>query len=115
LPETTNPKMAEKPPTNFAPGDGSHVAELPEWGSCVRPVGVREWRKVPAVSGMECIRVLRRAGFVIFANLGGRAELHRDGVTLEIPLSEALSPDVVVAILHRAGITPNRFLALMDE
>jgi hypothetical protein len=79
-----------------------------------RPSSVA-WLKVPPVSGLECIRALRQEHFVICANLAGCVELQRGDLRLDVPLANPLDPMVLAAILQRAGITPTRFLELLDD
>jgi hypothetical protein len=74
-----------------------------------------EWLKRPAISGLECVRALRQARFVVLANVAGRVDLQRGDVRVEVPLANPLEPMVLVAILQRAGISPARFLALLDD
>lgn len=74
-----------------------------------------QWLSLPPVSGTECARALRRAGFRIHARPPGCIELEWDGLVVPVPLSEQLGPDVLVAVLLRAHIGPLRFLALLEE
>ncbi len=110
--------MGEKPATNSAPGAfcddaTSHVrnisatsAALSEW--------VR-WLRLPPISGLECAQALRGDGFRLLAKVPGCIELHRDATLIQVPLAERLTPDVLIAILLRAGVGPARFLHLLES
>jgi hypothetical protein len=108
--------MSAKYPTSPQPDAPSDVAERPDRDSSVR-ASFHEWLKLPAVSGLECVQALRRAGFVIQSNHGGYVELYRKGLMVEVPvpLSELMTRDVLAAILQRARVGPTRFIALLDE
>jgi hypothetical protein len=108
--------MPAKNPTNPQPGAPSTVAECPARDSSVRD-NLPEWLKLPAVSGLQCVQALRRAGFAILQNLGGYVELRLEErmVEVPVPLAKQLGFDVLVAILKRTGIGPRSFVALLDE
>jgi hypothetical protein len=67
------------------------------------------------VSGLECVQVLKRAGFDVAARLPGCVELRGEGCAIQVPLAERLDPEVLAAILHKANMTASRFLLLLDE
>jgi hypothetical protein len=91
------------------------VAEGNEWSEPVTRPNFIGWLKVPPASGLQCIRVLRQEHFVIRASIAGCVELQRGGIRVDVPLANPLDPVVLVAILQRAGMTPSRFLELLDE
>jgi hypothetical protein len=108
--------MATNYPENLADSTGNPEAEGHDRGVSATRVDYATWLKLPAVTGLECVRALRQAGFVIVANVARCVELVRDdGVRLEVPLSTLLSPDVLLAILQRAGISPTRFRGLLED
>ena len=74
-----------------------------------------DWLHVPPVSGAECVQVLRRAGFIVEGRAAGCADLQREGEVVRVPLTERLSPDVLIAILIKAKVGPARFVALLDD
>jgi hypothetical protein len=107
--------MTAKHPTDGGPATPGVVAEFPERGdSAVRRSSYHELLKLPPVSGFEVVYVLQHIGFVLRRGPGGVATMHRDGVILEVPLSDRLDLQVLVAILRRAGLTAQALLALLD-
>ena len=74
-----------------------------------------EWFKIPPISGMECVRALERTGLTVehaseaVVTLGGQAQ------SVQVPLVDRLSPDILVAILIRAGVGPTRFMDLLNR
>jgi hypothetical protein len=74
-----------------------------------------QWLSLPPVSGIECMQALQRDGFRIHARPPGCIELERDGLVIPVPLSDQLTPDVLVAVLLRAHVGPLRFLALLER
>jgi hypothetical protein len=107
----------------MAAGDSDHfiaarattVAKSDEGSERATRPSFIEWLKVPQVSGLECIRALRRERFVIRANVAGCVELQRGRLRVDVPLANPLDPVVLVAILQRADIPPSRFLELLDD
>jgi hypothetical protein len=108
--------MATKYPEDLADSAINPEAERHDTGVPAPRVSYTAWLRLRAVTGLECVRALRQAGFLIVANVARCAELMRhDGVRVEVPLSTPLSPDVLVAILQRAGISPTRFQELLED
>jgi hypothetical protein len=107
--------MATKYPENLA-ATPSPEAERHDSGVPAPRASYTAWLRLPQVTGLECVRALRQAGFVVVANVARCAELVRhDGVRVEVPLSTPLSPDVLVAILQRVGLSPARFRELLED
>jgi hypothetical protein len=73
------------------------------------------WLHVPRLSGLECVQALRAAGFRLRSKLPGCVEVGRAELVLQVPLADQLSPDALIAILLKAGISPRRFLDLLEE
>ena len=110
-------RMAVKTPTNFAAealGDEAKGYDPSSSDTRVCSAEWFDWLQVPPVSGAECVRVLRRAGFSLQPGQAGCADLQRNGEVVRVPLTERLGPDVLIAILIKAGVGPARFLALLD-
>jgi hypothetical protein len=108
--------MATRYPENLADSTDNPEAERHDSGVPAPRASYTAWLTLPKVTGLECVRALRQAGFVVVANVARCVELVRDdGVRVEVPLSTPLSPDVLVAILQRAGISPARFRELLDD
>lgn len=95
-------------------GGKSAPTESLDRESSVRP-NLREWLRLPRVSGLECVRALRHAGFVVQSQLAGCVTVHNGGVAIEVPLADLLEPTALVTILERAGIPPARFVELLEE
>ncbi len=106
--------MARKEPASFGPEVGEHGAALLEAASSVRRSSYHEWLKVPPVSGFEVVHVLQQVGFALQPGPACIAQLQRDAEVIEVPLSDRLEPNVLIAILQRARLTANGFLALLD-
>ncbi len=72
---------------------------------------------LPPVSGIDCVRALRRAGFQI--ELDGpdyAVTTTRHGVAVvRVPLVERLRPGQLLTILTLTGITPERFEGYLLE
>jgi hypothetical protein len=100
---------------HFTAAPASTVAISNEWSEPATRPNFFGWPKVPPVSGLQCIRALRREHFVICASIAGCVELQRGHLRVDVPLANPLDPVVLVAILQRAGMTPSRFLELLDE
>jgi hypothetical protein len=106
--------MATILPENFADRVSTAATSRDASVPAARPSHF-EWLKRPAVSGLECVRALRQARFVVLANVAGRVDLQRGDLRLEVPLANPLEPMVLVAILQRVGISPARFRELLDD
>jgi predicted RNA binding protein YcfA (HicA-like mRNA interferase family) len=71
---------------------------------------------VPPVSGGECARVLRRAGFQLERDGPNHVLARRDGApAIRVPLVERLRCELLVSILQLAGLTRVGFMDLLDE
>jgi hypothetical protein len=100
---------------HFVAAPASTVAEGNEWSEPATRPNFIGWLKVPPVSGLQCIRALRQEHFVICASVAGCVELQRGGIRVDVALANPLDPVVLAAILQRAGMTPSRFLELLDD
>jgi hypothetical protein len=107
--------MAAKDPTELGPASPGTVAEFPGRGvSGEKRSSYHEWLKVPPVSGYEVVYVLEHVGFILRPGSGGVATMQRDGDVVEVPLSDRLDTEVLIAILRRARLTPRALLGLLD-
>jgi hypothetical protein len=97
------------------------AAFLDEAESHVRDISVTlaaawtRWLHMPAVSGLECVQVLRAAGFGVRASFPGYVELLRDRFVVQVPLATQLAPDVLIAVMIRAGIGPKQLVDLLGS
>jgi hypothetical protein len=108
--------MTAKYPTDLEGEASGAVAERHERdGSGPRRSSYHEWLKVPPVSGFELIHVLEQIGFVLQPHLAGVASMEREGNVIDVPLSDQIDPDVLVAILKRARLSPKGLLALLPH
>jgi hypothetical protein len=73
------------------------------------------WLRVSAVSGLECVQVLQAAGFRIQARPPGCIEVLRDQLTVQVSVATQLAPDVLVAVMLKAGIGPKQFLDILGR
>jgi hypothetical protein len=108
--------MTAKSPLHVAPGEEFDLTKDRERsGSGPRLSSYHEWLKVPPVSGFELVSVLEQIGFVLQPGSAGVATLQRYGDVIEVPLSDRLDPDVLIAILQRAGLTPSGLISLLGK
>jgi hypothetical protein len=70
---------------------------------------------LPALSGYECLRALRRAGFDLVFVENGVAKLVRDSHPVEVPLDGCLSEDCVRELLAKARVQVSDFLDLLSR
>jgi hypothetical protein len=105
------PKLPLGPEGNTIPA----VADVHDAYEPASRIRIVDWLRVPSVSGLQCVQALRRAGFAVSARLPGCAELRGQGQAIQVPLAGRLEPEVLAAILHKAGMTASTFLMLLDE
>jgi hypothetical protein len=70
---------------------------------------------IPALSGGECLRALRRAGFEVLLVEGHSAHIVRAGRALAVPLEACLPEERVRALLGEAGVSVTEFLELLSR
>jgi predicted RNA binding protein YcfA (HicA-like mRNA interferase family) len=74
-------------------------------------------RHLPAVSGRELIRALRRAGFVVLRQKGSHVSLEKrtaDGYWRTIvPLHREIRPGTLSDILNQSGLSKEDLAALL--
>jgi predicted RNA binding protein YcfA (HicA-like mRNA interferase family) len=72
-------------------------------------------RKLPVVSGRQCIKMLTRVGFIQRRQVGSHVTLHhpqtRHRVT--VPLHKELDRGTLQGILKQAGLSGDEFLKLL--
>jgi hypothetical protein len=101
------------PPIPFPDEATSHVLDT----SATRDV-IAAWLerlRLPPISGAECVRALHRAGYRLRTVAAGCAAVQRDGDTVDVPLIDRLTPDVLAAILAKARLGPVAFLEALGE
>jgi hypothetical protein len=69
----------------------------------------------PRVPWADCIRVLRRAGFVCAAESPVAVVLVRAGRSVLLRRVPALDEPELVAAVHGAGLSGEAFLGLLDD
>ena len=70
--------------------------------------------KLPVISGRECIIALKRLGYVEIRRRGSHVRLVCQGrVPLTVPLHGTLDRGTLRAIIREAGISVDRFCALL--
>ncbi|MEI8042184.1 MAG: type II toxin-antitoxin system HicA family toxin [Verrucomicrobiota bacterium] len=66
-------------------------------------------RHLPAISGRELIRALRRAGFVVMRQKGSHVSLERRSITgyhrTVVPLHREIRPGTLSDILSQTGLS----------
>jgi predicted RNA binding protein YcfA (HicA-like mRNA interferase family) len=73
--------------------------------------------KLPAISGHDAIKTLKKAGFVAIRQKGSHVRLERiDGITvtkITVPLHKTLKKGTLERIIKDAGLTTDEFLQLL--
>jgi len=74
-------------------------------------------KKMPVISGKECVKVLKRFGFVVYRQRGSHITLIREnpqGQTT-IPLHKELDRGTLRAILRQAEISVEEFIEKLNK
>ena len=73
---------------------------------------------LPVISGVECVKALQNAGFVVVRQTGSHIILRRDKPpptrTVSVPNHTELDRGTLRAILRQAGLTVDEFLAFLN-
>jgi predicted RNA binding protein YcfA (HicA-like mRNA interferase family) len=71
---------------------------------------------LPAVSGREVVAAFQKAGFVVQRQRGSHLILTKPGhpLTLSVPDHRELKPGTLRALIRKAGLTVEGFVALLD-
>ena len=71
--------------------------------------------KLPAVSGRQAVAALERAGFGVARRRGGHIIMTKPGhaATLSVPDDAQLKPGTLRALIRKAGLAVEEFLALL--
>ena len=71
---------------------------------------------LPIVSGARAVRAFERAGWVVERQRGSHVILKKPGIvhTLSVPLHSELRPGTLRSLIRKAGLTVERFAALLD-
>ena len=71
--------------------------------------------KWPVVSGAEVIRALTRLGFVVVRQRGSHVVLRRNEQGCVVPNHSALKTGTLAGLLKQAGVSPEVFLAALQD
>lgn len=73
--------------------------------------------KLPIVSGVRCVGVLGKIGFVVRRQKGSHIILSREDpyAMVVVPAHKALKPGTLRGIIRDAGLTVDEFIALLHE
>lgn len=70
--------------------------------------------KLPVVNGQECIRALRKAGFVVSRQTGSHVIMKQPPLRVSVPNHrKALKPGTLSQIIKDAGLSVDEFIALL--
>lgn len=74
-------------------------------------------RHLPAISGRELIRALRRSGFVVLRQKGSHVSLEKRNVTgywrTIVPMHREIRPGTLSDILNQTGLSKEDLAALL--
>jgi len=74
--------------------------------------------KLPVISGMDCIKVLKKIGYVVVRKKGSHIRLKDKNSKLPpvtVPDHKELRPGLLRKILNDAGLTVKDFLRLLQD
>jgi predicted RNA binding protein YcfA (HicA-like mRNA interferase family) len=71
-------------------------------------------KKLPIISGSNCINVLQKAGFRVTRQKGSHVILRRGGRTVVVPKHKELDRGTLKSIIEQAGLTVDEFLKLLE-
>jgi len=71
--------------------------------------------KLPVLSGKECIKALKKAGFYFKRQEGSHVTLCRDEpfAQVVVPLHKELDRGTLRSIIHHSGLTVDEFVELL--
>jgi predicted RNA binding protein YcfA (HicA-like mRNA interferase family) len=74
-------------------------------------------KKLPVISGKECIKVLQKAGFLVIRQKGSHISLLRKDpyAQLVVPNHRELDRGTLRAIIRQAGLTVEEFLEFLSK
>ncbi|OGQ52148.1 MAG: hypothetical protein A3J24_12255 [Deltaproteobacteria bacterium RIFCSPLOWO2_02_FULL_53_8] len=61
--------------------------------------------KLPALSGEELIRLLKKAGFVVVRQRGSHVSLQKDDYKAVVPLHSELAKGTLLGIMKQCGLS----------
>ncbi len=72
--------------------------------------------ELPVCSGQEAIRAFQQAGWAVDRQRGSHVSLTKPGnpVVLTVPLHREIDRGLLRALIRRAGITVDEFIALLE-
>ena len=71
--------------------------------------------KLPALSGEELIKILKKAGFSVVRQKGSHVSLQKENFKAVVPLHDELAKGTLLGILKQCGLTKNELNALMGK
>lgn len=69
---------------------------------------------LPVVSGLDAVKALQKAGFIIRRQTGSHIILKKDKTTVPVPNHKTLKKGTLKNILKQAGLTVDEFNELRD-
>lgn len=71
--------------------------------------------KLPVVSGSEAVKVFKKAGFTESRQKSSHVYLFKKGhpLALSVPQHKELAPGTLSALIKKAGLTVDEFIALL--
>ena len=70
--------------------------------------------KLPAVSGDDVVRALKKIGFTRVSQRGSHVKLrHPDGRVVIVPMHKELASGTLRSILRQSGLTVDEFIKLL--
>jgi predicted RNA binding protein YcfA (HicA-like mRNA interferase family) len=72
--------------------------------------------RLPVISGRECVKALRKVGFVLARQRGSHMVLYRDEppAQVTVPDHRELDRGTLRSIIRQAGLTVEEFTALLE-
>ncbi|WP_295408549.1 type II toxin-antitoxin system HicA family toxin [uncultured Thiocystis sp.] len=71
--------------------------------------------KLPVVSGADVVRALERLGFAMTRQRGSHMMMRRGAEGCVVPNHRALKIGTLVGLLKQAGVSPDDFIAALDD
>ncbi|NJK79431.1 MAG: addiction module toxin, HicA family [Chloroflexaceae bacterium] len=74
-------------------------------------------KKLPALSGNECVKALEKSGFYFKRQEGSHKIMRRDSPYCQVTVPEhrTLAPGTLRAIIRAVGLTVEEFVDLLDD
>lgn len=83
----------------------------------ILPIGGLKMTKLPSISGMDAIKALRRAGFVVVRQRGSHVRLKKVSgdkvMNITVPLHDTLKKGTLHHIVKDSGLTKDEFIEFL--